>query len=65
MSENSIKFRTSHKELRFEYKYGDDAFFFVRKTAGLDAEQIPRVPSPHNLYRKIVSSKSCIILEAS
>ena len=57
MSENSIKFRTSHKEWRFEYRYGDDAFFFVRKTAGLDPEQILVFPALITYTEKLYHPK--------
>ena len=49
MNENSIKFQTNRQEFRFEYGCGDEAFFFVWKTAGLEPEQISRVPNPHIL----------------
>ena len=38
MDENSIKFKTIHNKCRFEYRFGDDDFFFEWKTARLDLE---------------------------
>ena len=63
MNKNSIKFRIIHKEFTFEYRYGDNNFFFVWKTDGLDPEQRFQIPNSIT-YRKIVSSKSCTILQA-
>ena len=65
MKENSVRFwmkvLTLQKEFTwFEYKYGEGAYCFICKRAGLQSGRVRWIFKPHNLLKNDKAVSSCI-----